>query len=168
MPAASVVVEGSTDLKFINCVVRQKLSDKRIVVVSAEGDLKRRVRDFDAMIGGLASSPYKDRLFVVFDKVRNRDQEEEVAKMGASRDNIVVWSKNGIEYLYPLDAVSAAFGVSVSHHDQLVQNGDRFEVHGVVRTKTELNDLVCYSLGMDSDFPEEFQAKFLNQLLRNL
>jgi hypothetical protein len=53
------------------------------------------------VLNGIQRSPYHDRIFVILDARHGAGLENEIVRMGVPRENIVEWTKNGIEYVYP-------------------------------------------------------------------
>ena len=84
--------------------------------------------------------------------------------MGVPRENIVVWSKNGIEYFYPPPIVDKIFevGPEIEIKDDMVSR------NGVTYKKGELVEKVIGHLGSDMPMRPEFKAKLLKPIERTL
>jgi predicted ATPase len=163
LPAAVVVVEGPTDLSYIDRVFRLRLPDRRITVVDSNGDPKARVAALKATLGDLQKSPFRDRLFVVMDAKHTYSDTEALKRLGVLETNIVIWENNGIEYVYPPDVLEEVY--SSSALDQLSIEGDNISLNGITRRKIELRDLVLAALGAETPLPDEFTSKLLDPLV---
>ncbi len=70
MPSAIVIVEGESDAMFITKLASLQLSNRKIAIVRAngEGEVLKKINYFRESFGDLRTSPYRDRLFVLFDQ----------------------------------------------------------------------------------------------------
>jgi len=85
-------------------------------------------------------------------------------RMGVLSENIVTWSKNGIEYLYPANLVAAVYACSQDRVQELTILDDRVELNGISKSKNELKDEVLKSFSSTASLPEELELKLLNQV----
>jgi predicted ATPase len=113
LPSAIVLVEGDTDALFGSKTVGLHVPQRKIAFVRAhgEGEVLKKINYFKESFGDLASSPYRDRLFVLYDKEISTSLTR-IENAGVRHDNIVVLSKNGIEHYYPPTLVAEAFHCS--------------------------------------------------------
>lgn len=93
LPSAIIVVEGITDLSYIEKIIQSYFPDKKIIVLSGQGDVKKRVKGISDTLGNLTSSPFGSRVFVVNDSIHQNNLKDELIKMGLKKDNIIIWGK---------------------------------------------------------------------------
>jgi predicted ATPase len=145
LPSAIVIVEGETDALFGSKTVGFHLPRRKIAFVRAhgEGEVLKKVNYFKESFGDLASSPYRDRLFVLYDKGISTSLTR-IENAGVRRDNIVVLSKNGIEHYYPPALVAEAFHCSEAdvpriclERDPIDHNEHRYSKNELARFVTE-------------------------------
>jgi len=163
-PSAIVVVEGKTDFEYVERVLQTRFPGRRITVIGAGGDVKRKVAGLREAFGDLSKSPFRSRLFVVLDSVHQPGLSAELERMGVLSENIVTWSKNGIEYLYPANLVAAVYACSQDRVQELTILDDRVELNGISKSKNELKDEVLKSFSSTASLPEELELKLLNQV----
>jgi hypothetical protein len=113
LPSAIVLVAGDTDALFGAKTVGFHMPRRKVAFVRAhgEGEVLKKINYFEESFGDLVSSPYHDRLFVLYDKEISTSLTR-IENAGLRRDNIVVLSKNGIEHYYPPALVAEAFHCS--------------------------------------------------------
>ncbi len=143
LPSAIVIVEGDSDFSFMTRAVQLHILDCKVAIVRAGGDgeVQNKLNVLREAFGDLATSPYRDRLFVVLDKIHSLSAVR-IEKQGVPKGNITVWSKNGIEYLYPQDLVAAAFSCDVEELVKCNFENDPIEFNGIRKPKRELAQLV--------------------------
>jgi hypothetical protein len=100
---------------FVGKILGLHIPGRRIAIVNAqgEGEVRKLINYLKESFGDLSSSPYRDRLFVLYDR-RISTSVTRLEAAGVRRDNIVVLSKNGIEYYYPPNLLAAAFRCDVA------------------------------------------------------
>ena len=162
LPEVIVVCEGKTDRKFIQRVAEIKWPKTLISVIEAgnDGRISGIVKMASDLFGGLGVSPYRDRLFIVLDKIHSASAVDSAGRLGVLPENVIVWDQNGIEYYYPARLLAERFGAS----SPLNLNGDRIEVGTLSSTKNELADFVISRLSAQDTFPEEFTRKFIEKI----
>jgi len=94
------------------------------------------------------------------------DQAELIDRINMPADSVVRWKGNRIEYLYPLDLLSAAFGARVTSHNELIINNDRVSANGIIKTKKDLAVTVTAGLTSLSELPREIEDKLINPIRR--
>jgi predicted ATPase len=161
LPAAIVVVEGQTDFNYLDRVVQLQLPTRRVTVIAAGGDVKRKIHGLREAFGDLQRSPFRGRVFVVLDSVHQPGLTAELVGMGLLRENVITWSRNGIEYLYPPALVAESFGGSHA----ISIDGDRVCAGGVVLTKAQLGEEVCRKLDASTELPAELHEKLLDPII---
>lgn len=162
LPSAIVIVEGKTDHLYIERVLATEFPGKQLSLFNATSDnrTKEVLHIVKTLLGDIQKSPYKDRIFVVLDSVHGKGLSQTLIDMGLLSDNVIIWSKNGIEYYYPTDAVRNIF----HGEGELSIDGDRVEMNGINLSKAELAERVVSLINPQSNFPDEFQHEFLDRL----
>jgi hypothetical protein len=80
--------------------------------------------------------------------------------MGIKRENVVVWTGNGIEFVYPRKILEQRFGRA----EVVIVDDDRVAIGDHTMTKQELNQLVVTVLRGDEAPPEELTNKLMGPL----
>lgn len=165
LPAAIVIVEGKTDRRYLERVLQLKLPTKRLTAVGAEGNVKRKVNELRSLLGGsLDTSPFRDRLFVVLDSVHQAGLVEDLVSMGVPPGNVIEWSRNGIEFLYPSELMARTFACGPERVDELEIADDVVRLNGVSRTKAALCEEIVGQLDSDVALPEELEMRLIEPL----
>jgi hypothetical protein len=73
-------------------------------------------------------------------------------------ENITVWKKNGVEYLYPKRLVARIFKCSVDELANHNLEDDPIGINGITRTKKELAAEVCELISVDDDLHPEVKV----------
>lgn len=162
LPSAIVLVEGKTDYAFIQRVLSLRFPNHQFSVINATSDnrIKEVLNVAKGLLADLQKSPYRDRIFAVVDSVHGPGLPESLASMGLPKENIVVWSSNGIEHVYPPETLDAIFGSGGS----ILISGDQVSRNGISYNKNELAEKVCSRVGPSTPMHNEFDSKFLNRL----
>lgn len=155
LPAAIIVVEGATDKDYIEHLTRIYFPAQKITVLSGQGDVKRRIYGLSEAFGALDSSPFRGRIFVVLDSVHNRGLRTELVAMGVPHDNVVVWSGNGIEYVYPPSVLASVFMCDAERVQDMTIDGDVVALNGITRKKRELAREVIPQVDRLTRLPDE-------------
>ena len=162
MPSAIVIVEGKCDFKYIERVLQVRYPDYRFSIIQANSDT--RIRDvFNVtknLFGDIQKSPYRERIFSVIDSVHGDGLVTHLEQMGIPKNNIVVWSKNGIEYYYPPAIIKELF----HSNDDLEIVGDIVTLAGVEYKKNELVDKIVPKIDKDTEYNNEFEAELLHKV----
>ncbi|MEJ7594400.1 MAG: hypothetical protein WKF77_22935 [Planctomycetaceae bacterium] len=139
LPSAIVIVEGESDVTFLNKVLELHLPGPRVAIICAhgEGEVRSKINFFREAFGDVASSLYRGRLFVVFDQSIST-RLGKIEGQGVLRDNIVVFSKNGIEQYYPSELVGAAFHCDAADVPGMDLESDPIEFNGHRHSKRAL------------------------------
>jgi AAA15 family ATPase/GTPase len=164
LPSAIVIVEGDCDVTFISKVTKLHIPHRKVAIVRAGGDgeVQSKLNVLKETFGDIRTSPYRDRLFVVLDK--NFDtRRSRVESQGVRFENIRVWTRNGIEYLYPKNLVAEAFRCGVSELAECNLESDPIEFKGIRMPKTQLAQLIADQITKDHSLDGELDA-FLNQI----
>ncbi len=155
-PSAVLITEGDSDVTFLRKVMQLHITDRKIAVVRGGGDggIQNRLEFLRQTFGDLRKCPYWDRIFVVFDKTTSLRQSQ-IEKMGVVKDNITMWSKNGIEYMYPPELVALAFSCDPMGLARINVESDPIEYQGNRFTKKELAKFVDEHINVGHKLPEE-------------
>jgi hypothetical protein len=162
-PSAIVFIEGPTDHKYLERLINQRFPEKRITVVYPGRDIKQRVREVNVLFGGLKTSPMQSRVFAVVDSIPASMKDDLVA-LGLSRDNVVQWDQNGIEYVYPPSLLCKSFVCSEGQLGSMTIVGDRVSIGSISKSKTELCDEILPSINNTTALPAELESKLLTPL----
>src|SRR5258705_13739083 len=163
-PSAIVVVEDKADSEYIERVLQTRFPGRRITIIGAGGDVKRKVAALREAFGDLSKSPFRNRLFVVLDSVHQLGLSSELERMGVLTQNIVTWSRNGIEYLYPVSLLAHIYACSVDRVQELTIRDDRVTLNGISKSKNELKDEILRSFHSGNALPDELESKLLNEV----
>jgi len=164
MPAAVVVVEGPCDTTFMARIFSLNVPNRRVSIVVARGDggAEGKVRTLSEGFGDLQTSPYRPRLFVVFD-AKHDAKKSSLTRLGILDNNIQVWTKNGIEWYYPKRHVAAAFKCSESDLASADLGTERITVNSITLSKTDLAGFVVPRVTLDDNLDPELTT-FLNKV----
>lgn len=162
LPSAIVIVEGKTDHKYIQRSLICRFPDNQISVVAANTDnrVKEVLNTAKSLLGDIQKSPFRDRLFTVLDKIHVKGLAASLEKMGLAKDQIIVWDENGIEYYYPEKILKKIYGAS----GPIKIIGDSVVINGIAKTKNDLADEVVARVDPDTEYPDEFESKFLKKI----
>jgi len=167
-PSAIIVVEGKTDHAYIDRLIELLLPSRRVTVVHSGGDVKRKVHSLRETLGDLERSPLRARLFVVLDSIHQPGLKAELVKYGVIEDHVIIWGKNGIEYLYPSALLCGIFSCGEESVASLDITGDRITLNGIARTKNELSIEVLKALRSDTPLPLELKSKLIDPLTETI
>jgi predicted ATPase len=160
-PSAVVIVEGKTDYAYIERLVALRFPGRRVTVVPAGGDVKKKVYALKETLGDLDKSPLRSRLFIVLDSIHQPGLKAELTKLGVLEANIAIWGRNGIEYYYPPSVMCGIFACGEESLDTMQIDGDRITINGITRTKNELAADVVKALAGDTTQSLELESKLL-------
>jgi predicted ATPase len=162
LPSAIVLVEGKTDLAFVNRLLSLRFPGSAISVISCGNDsrVKEVVNLAKQMFGELSKSPYASRLFAVLDSTHSPGLVEELKRLGVFPQNIITWSKNGIEYFYPIAVLEQLYGA----FSTLSITADVVSANGVDIRKKDLVDLVVARMTGKEPLVNEIEQKLIRPL----
>jgi hypothetical protein len=163
-PECIVIVEGGTDKKFLERLLPLKFPGNRIAIVPSRGDPKRKVHDVRELVGDLQKSPFGQRPFVVLDSRHQPSLTRELVAMGIRSDNVVIWEKNGIEFVYPRDIMAKIFVCSEEEVGNMVISSDTVAIGQFHRRKMELCDEVVNVMTLESRYPQELETKLFREI----
>jgi hypothetical protein len=158
LPSAIVLVEGSTDVAYIEKVISLFLTGKRVTVIRTGGDPKAKLHTLRDALGDLQRSPLRDRIFVVVDASHSRALKEDLVRMGLPGDNFIAWSRNGIEYVYPTEVMARIFSCNAVDLGGLRISSDVVAVGAMALRKTELCKQVVLAMDDRTVLPEELES----------
>jgi hypothetical protein len=159
LPSAIVFVEGDADIIFMARVIALRFPDRTITVTptGGEGHMCYRINTLKEAFGSLEKSPYQSRLFIVFDS-RFSTKKQKLVKMGVAPSNVVVWSKNGIEYFYPPSLVACVFNCTPEEVANIAFDVDPIVHNGVHMAKKELAQYVSDRLNAETKYNAELEG----------
>jgi len=162
LPSAIILVEGICDYDYVKRLVALRFPNSLISVIQCNGD--SRIRDVvhiaRQMLSDIRRSPYADRIYVILDKIHGQGLVQELEDMGITKENIIVWDSNGIEFVYPHALLEKLFG----SFTQLKIDGDNISANGITVRKRELSNFVGTQLSLEHKPPEELENRFLSKL----
>ena len=166
LPSAIILVEGQSDHVFITRVLALRYPGSLTSVVQCGGDgrMPEILATARTLLGDIQRSPYHNRIFCILDAEHGRTLRDQLVRAGVSGENIVVWAGNGIEFVYPEDALRELFGAAKG----LVIQDDNVTLNGVSKRKKELAELVSAYLTDATHHRTELQEKLLEPLDRLL
>lgn len=164
LPTAFVIVEGKTDALYIERCIGLRHPDRKIIVVESRGDLKQRLHTLKEALGDISKSPFRSRIFAILDSVHNKSDPSSLVAMGMITENIIIWDKNGIEYLYPADILANCFSCSPERLHELSIIGDEISLNGVFFKKSGLSELVLKRMTPTTIISTEIEVKLLEPL----
>jgi len=158
MPSAIVIVEGKCDYKYIKKIFDLRYEGTSISIIQANGDSRiKEIFNFSKNIfGDIQKSPYKDRIFVVLDRIHGGGLVNTLKGMGLPEESIIVWSRNGIEYFYPADVMQSIFHST----DKFEIDGDRIKLNNLEYTKNELVEMVISRMDKTTVYCKELEHEF--------
>ena len=159
LPSAIILAEGKCDQQYLSRVLENEFPGAQFSVINATSDsrMKEILNLAGSLFSDLQKSPYRERIIPVLDSVYGADIVHTLKVQGVMEENIVIWSKNGIEYYYPSRIVDEIYGVG----SELEINGDSVSRNGISYKKAELADKVVSKLSSKSIYPDEFYQKFI-------
>jgi hypothetical protein len=166
LPSLIVLVEGKSDYAFIQRVLTTRFPNHQFSVINANSDMriKEILNTAKSLLTDIQRSPYCDRIFAVVDSVHGKGLRDTLISMGMVADNIVVWSGNGIEYVYPPAVLDEIFGGG----GQLAVLGDQISRNGISYSKAELAEKVCARASAETQMSREFDDRFVALVNRKI
>ena len=125
LPSALVVVEGTTDHRYLERVIGLAQPDRRVTVIPSQGNVKRKVHELRETLGDLWLSPFRSRLFVVLDSTHQPGLTADLKNLGVQAENVITWDRNGIEYVYPPEILREIGSPTESVGDMAAIGGER-------------------------------------------
>lgn len=166
LPAAIIVAEGPTDFDFIDKLIQLKFPDRKIIVQHANGDgeVKRKIIDIKSTFGNLTKSPFGERLFVVLDSVHTKGLKDDLIRMGMKSESIIIWDKNGIEYVYPQKILQEIFSCSQEKLNEMTIISDIISVGTTQYRKSDLSKEVLSKITASVKLNKELESKLIQPL----
>lgn len=161
LPAAIVICEGKTDQPFIERVLQLRHPGRRILVIESQGDVKRAFNNLANSLGDIRKSPFRDRTFVVLDSIHTAGTREKLETLGAKSENIVVWGKNGIEYVYPPTLLCRAFSCGNEAIGGMMTEEDNVTIGKVSIRKVSLAEQVVGNMQAETVQSDELVTKLI-------
>ncbi len=159
LPSLILVVEGKSDRAFVQRVLSIRFPNQQFSVISANSDnrVKEMFNTAKNLLTNIQRSPYRERIIAILDSVHCQDLQPTLESMGMLKENIVVWSGNGIEYVYPPSILDEIYGAG----DQITIAGDSVTRNGMSHSKSDLSDMVCARITPNTQMSQEFE-RFLS------
>jgi hypothetical protein len=156
LPSAIIIVEGESDVTFLKKIFELHIPQKKVTIVSAygEGEITRKLHILGEAFGGIHKSPYRNRIFIVIDEKYSL-RPERIEKMGLPNENIIIWSKNGIEYYYPKGILASLFSCSEIDVDNINLEKDPISFNDISFSKKKLSILVSGQIHSGTKISQE-------------
>ena len=77
--------------------------------------------------------------------------------MGLHENNVIEWSKNGIEYYYPVSILQTVFEDDSLNVDTVNMEDDRISHNGITKTKAQLSEAVLERMSGSEDLDGELE-----------
>lgn len=156
LPSSIVLVEGESDASYLKKLVQLRIPNKRITIVRAGGDgeIQSKINFVREAFGDITTSPYGGRFFAVLDATHSI-KISRLHGQGLAEENVVVWSRNGIEYYYPKILVAEAFHCDESDVVGLDFSTDPIKHNGFRYSKKQLAEFVCDRISPHHELPDE-------------
>ena len=164
LPDAILFVEGATDKLYLDRLLALHLPQFKIVIEACGGDIASRLNYWALSLGDMQVSPYRLRTIVIYDSVKQSGIDRVTSRIGLPPQSLVEWSENGIEYLYPSDALSSIYRKPGLQPSELKIVVDAVSYGDITYKKMELCVLVSALLTNSTPLPEEMEAKLLRPL----
>jgi metal-sulfur cluster biosynthetic enzyme len=141
-----------------------RFPNNKISVNSSGGDPKRRIQGLKDAFGDLSRSPLRSRIFVVLDSVHQAGLARELVDMGLLAENVIIWDRNGIEYVYPETLLCTIFGCPKARLAELQIRDDIVSLNGIERKKNELKTEILAKLTENTELPQEVENKLIDRI----
>jgi len=166
LPSLIFFVEGKSDHAFIQKVLITRFPNQQFSVINANSDsrIKEILQTAKSLLTDIQRSPYRDRIIAVVDSVHGPGLKPTLVSMGMLDENIVIWSRNGIEFVYPPTILDEIYGTG----GQITVLGDVVTRNGLSYSKAELADRVCARVNAETAMNQEFEERFLSLVSRNI
>lgn len=161
LPDAVFFVEGVTDKAYLDALLAMEFPLSRIVVEACGGDIAERLNYWGSSLGDMQASPYRNRTFVVFDKVKQAGLERTCDRLGIPNAHRVEWEGNGIEYVYPLSILTKIFRRNIEKYDDITIKDDFVSCGELSYKKGDLNKMVLAQLNSAALAPLELRTKLI-------
>jgi predicted ATPase len=165
LPSLIFIVEGKSDQVFIQRMLSLRFPNQQFSVLSAnsEGRIKEVLHTAKNLLTDIQRSPYRDRIIAVVDSVHVTGLKQTLTSMGMIDENIVAWSKNGIEYFYPPSVLEQILGAG----QEIVIDGDLVERNGIRYSKADLASQICARVNSATEMHPEFE-NFLSLVAKRI
>lgn len=166
LPSLIILVEGKSDYAFVQRVLATKFPNQQFSVINANSDsrIKEILNTAKNLLTDIQRSPYRDRIVAIIDSVHTPGLRQTLTQMGMPDENVVTWSANGIEYVYPPTILDEIYGGG----GQLTVVGDLVSRNGISYSKTDLAERVCARVTAETAMSQEFTNNFLSLVTRRI
>lgn len=112
LPTCIVITEGKCDHAYLTKILETRFPTLQLSIINANSDsrMKEIVNLTGSIFTDLQKSPYRTRIIAVLDQVHGADVIPTLQKAGIPSENVIEWSQNGIEYVYPDTVLTQIFG----------------------------------------------------------
>lgn len=162
LPSGIFIVEGKSEEIYLKRLLELTYPNAVFSVILAGDDsrIAEVINMASSFFSDLQKSPYRDRIIPVLDSVHSKGLVDKIARQGIPKENIVVWSKNGLEHYYPSEILDVIFGEG----GELQIIGDVVSRNGTEYKKFELAKMVTSKLTSGSHHPLEVMEKLMPKI----
>lgn len=162
LPGAIIIGEGACEVTYFNALFAKRYATSSVSVVNAGGDgrMPEIVATARTLLGDIRSSAYHDRLYAILDSVHGENVRPKLERAGVAPQNIIVWSQNGIEHLYPREIMESFYG----SYESLVFSGDEISANGKTMRKKDLAEYVASRMTGTESLPQELIDRLLTPM----
>jgi hypothetical protein len=89
---------------------------------------------------------------------------QELIDLGVTAENIIVWEKNGIEYVYPAALIATSFNCALENIHTMKIVDDLVSIGEASFKKNELKSEILRRLDASTELPEELERKLLSKV----
>lgn len=166
LPSLIVLVEGKSDYAFIQQVLTTRFPKHQFSIINANSDTRIKEILYTAknILTDIQRSPYRDRLVAVLDSVHGSGLQQSLVSMGMLKENIVAWSGNGIEHVYPPTLLDEIYGAG----GQMMIVDDVVSRNGISYSKAALADKISAKVTATTPMSQEFYDRFLSLVTTRL
>lgn len=157
LPTCIVITEGKCDHAYLTKILETRFPTLQLSIINANSDsrMKEIVNLTGSIFTDLQKSPYRTRIIAVLDQVHGADVIPTLQKAGIPSENVIEWSQNGIEYVYPDTVLTQIFGAGT----EIEIEGDLVRRNGIEYKKWDLCQKVLSRLSDATIYPDEVVDK---------
>jgi hypothetical protein len=143
MPSGIVGVEGKATQRYLQELFTSRFPKRKIQVIVCDFDvIEKKFKTLRSEPEQPREIPFRNRMFFVYE-LKDSERRQRFIDGGIIDDNIVVWSKNGIEHFYPRAVMKDIFQCGDADLKQMNLDSDEIEINGRRKSKSELSKIVC-------------------------
>ena len=164
LPSCIILTEGYCDQRYISRIVELKFPGFQFSVINATSDsrIKEVLYITGNIFGDLQKSPYRTRIIVVLDEIHEKSIGPALENIGLSKENIIVWKNNGIEYYYPVDILKSIY--NEPYELSIVGDDVSNSKNEITYKKSVLCDKVIQKMNNATVYPDEVKNILIQRI----